>query len=327
MRTIKDFCVFATMVLWGLVVYLSPAAAQGEGFYYTIQKGDTLWDLSQKFYNSQWDWPGLWEQNREVKNPHWIYPGNKIQIFLKKQPPVSMAAATPPPAPLPDPVQFVYFHMDYVSFIRPTPMPGLGTVISSEDNHQMISPSERLFIQPDKMGLFKPGETYLVYTTRNIGKKLNASGHDGFLHLIKARIRILEDHGPSVLARVEHGIRDVSSGDKIMSYTPSNPKISVVESPPPIHAELICSEDNLNMINDYTLAFIDKGRADNVHPGQIRTIAQSTTETNKSFFAKKSIPLSPLRAGKAIVLKAEKDTATVMVLSSNRDIHPGDGIY
>ncbi|MCG8685379.1 MAG: LysM peptidoglycan-binding domain-containing protein, partial [Desulfobacterales bacterium] len=55
------------------------------GFYYTIQKGDTLWDLSQKFYNSQWDWPGLWEMNKDIKNPHWIYPGNTIRVFLKPE--------------------------------------------------------------------------------------------------------------------------------------------------------------------------------------------------------------------------------------------------
>ena len=57
---------------------------EDSGFYYTIKKGDTLWDLSRKFYNSQWDWPGLWEMNQDIKNPHWIYPGKKIRIFLKE---------------------------------------------------------------------------------------------------------------------------------------------------------------------------------------------------------------------------------------------------
>jgi len=47
------------------------------GFYYTIKKGDTLWDLSEKFYNSQWDWPGLWEMNDEIKNPPLDIPRKK----------------------------------------------------------------------------------------------------------------------------------------------------------------------------------------------------------------------------------------------------------
>jgi LysM repeat protein len=47
---------------------------------YTIQKGDTLWDLSQKFLNNPWYWPKIWSQNPGIENPHWIYPGNKLHI-------------------------------------------------------------------------------------------------------------------------------------------------------------------------------------------------------------------------------------------------------
>src|SRR5882672_1954926 len=47
---------------------------------YTIQKGDTLWDLSQKFLNNPWYWPKIWSLNPAIENPHWIYPGNKLRI-------------------------------------------------------------------------------------------------------------------------------------------------------------------------------------------------------------------------------------------------------
>src|SRR6266853_1472784 len=47
---------------------------------YTIQKGDTLWDLSQKFLNNPWYWPKIWSLNPGIENPHWIYPGNKIRV-------------------------------------------------------------------------------------------------------------------------------------------------------------------------------------------------------------------------------------------------------
>ncbi len=48
------------------------------GFYYTIQKGDTLWDLSNQFNDSPWLWPELWEGNDQISNPHWISPGERI---------------------------------------------------------------------------------------------------------------------------------------------------------------------------------------------------------------------------------------------------------
>jgi hypothetical protein len=47
---------------------------------YTIQKGDTLWDLSQKFLTNPWYWPKIWSLNPSIENPHWIYPGNKLRI-------------------------------------------------------------------------------------------------------------------------------------------------------------------------------------------------------------------------------------------------------
>jgi nucleoid-associated protein YgaU len=55
-------------------------AQPGATAEYTIQKGDTLWDLSQKFLDSPWYWPKIWSLNPGIENPHWIYPGNRIRV-------------------------------------------------------------------------------------------------------------------------------------------------------------------------------------------------------------------------------------------------------
>ncbi|MGA1846669.1 LysM peptidoglycan-binding domain-containing protein [Deferribacter abyssi] len=47
---------------------------------YMIQKGDTLWDISKKFYNDNFKWPLIWKYNVTINNPDLIYPKQKIYI-------------------------------------------------------------------------------------------------------------------------------------------------------------------------------------------------------------------------------------------------------
>jgi len=94
MRFQNLFRIFTLVCLGTAVVFLAPSAALAEekevvvqeqevphesGVYYTIQKGDTLWDLSERFFDSPALWPGLWTINDQIPNPHWIFPGERIR--------------------------------------------------------------------------------------------------------------------------------------------------------------------------------------------------------------------------------------------------------
>ena len=62
---------------------------------YLIQGGDTLWDLSAKFYGDPYLWPQIWEQNRYIQDAHWIYPGDPLVVGTKVTPLEEIEAGLP----------------------------------------------------------------------------------------------------------------------------------------------------------------------------------------------------------------------------------------
>lgn len=45
---------------------------------YSIQKGDTLWDISNTFFGDPNFWPKIWSLNSEIYNPHEILPNGSV---------------------------------------------------------------------------------------------------------------------------------------------------------------------------------------------------------------------------------------------------------
>jgi hypothetical protein len=47
---------------------------------YIINKGDTLWDLAQRWLGDPYLGPQIWDENRYILDSHWIYPGDPLVV-------------------------------------------------------------------------------------------------------------------------------------------------------------------------------------------------------------------------------------------------------
>ena len=58
-----------------------PASTNKQVRYYTVKKGDCLWNISKKYYGKGSDYNKIFNANKDkIKNPSLIYPGQKFVI-------------------------------------------------------------------------------------------------------------------------------------------------------------------------------------------------------------------------------------------------------
>ncbi|MBT4760929.1 MAG: LysM peptidoglycan-binding domain-containing protein [Bdellovibrionaceae bacterium] len=60
----------------------SKIIGQREKDSYKIQKGDSLWGISQVLFGDGHYWPKVWSKNGSIQNPHLISSGNSIHFLL-----------------------------------------------------------------------------------------------------------------------------------------------------------------------------------------------------------------------------------------------------
>lgn len=53
---------------------------------YTVQKGDTLWDITERELRDPFLWPKVWNANPQIANPDRIYPKQTIRIPFSLMP-------------------------------------------------------------------------------------------------------------------------------------------------------------------------------------------------------------------------------------------------
>lgn len=302
------------------------------GVYYTVQKGDTLWDVSKRFSDSPWLWPELWKENRHIANPHIINPGEQIRLFYnreidliveeKEKPEENKIIAQSKESSKKDVIYYNYPAIDSVGFIKKEPVAPAGSIFKAKDDKVLISIGDLLYIKPESNSNFTPGTKYIVY--RTFEPLINKETEEliGYQHYLTGMVEIKKIEPLYVIAEVKQSFKEIAINDLLMPYKSKLSKIPVIEGEKGIEGTIIASEEKREIIGDNTVAFIDKGEADGVKPGQFYSVFYQEKK-NISPDTKEETYLDRVDFGKVFVLFTERTTSSVLVTKSDKSINIG----
>jgi len=328
-------CILTSLIILpaGLSAQESRKTLEHEiGVYYTVQQGDTLWDVSKRFSDSPWLWPELWKENRHIANPHVINPGERLRLFYNKETDLIVEAKQKPEenkviaqAKETSKKNVIYYNypaIDSIGFIRKELVAPNGSIFKVKDDKVLISVGDLLYIKPESNSNFTPGTKYIVYRTLEplINKETEAL--IGYQHYLTGIVEIKKIEPLYVVAEVIMSFKEIALTDLLMPYKPKSSQIPVIEGVKGIEGTIIASEEKRAIIGDNTVAFIDKGEADGVKPGQFYSIFYQEKK-NISPDIKEEIYLDPVDFGKVFVLYTEQATSSVLVTKSDKSINIG----
>ncbi len=338
---------YVALLLLPAFISLNAAAAETAGDkagVHTVVKGDTLWDISEKYLGNPFLWPKLWQWNEYISNPHFIYPGDPVNLrppsvmvrrplkeeglleLVEEEESVEAAAgeaATPEGSAEAKERAYSFPELRDSGFIDNDEMKMAGKIIDAEDEKIMLSVGDTLYLTLNDDG--KVGDLYTIFKTGSeithpVTRK--SLGYKILVHGIAEITGVTEE---LATARVVKAFDAITRGDLIKPRDTLPEKITVRAAAAPLSGYIVAAREERTTFGERDIIYIDLGKKDGLERGNpLIVYKEGRTVTDRS--AEKSYTLPSVTIGRLIVLAVKEGSSVAIITKSVEEMRVGEKI-
>ncbi len=346
----------------GASAVLGAARPQEVPAVHVVRKGDTLWDLSDSYYQNPWGWPKVWSYNPQIVNPHWIYPGDQIRLrdasaaggaqrAFAAAPGAALATTSLGKGKSGSVPPTTIFLRDQ-GFLGDPKRDVWGELVGSAEDQMLLADGNRVYLMMRPGVTLTPGQMLTLFTPlRKPDDVKGARRPPGEIVSVKGTIKV-DQFDPKTRVASGEVVESLDVIERGFKVGPVGRRFDVV---PPTKAEksvqtrVLTSLYPHELLGQHQLAFLDRGAEDGLSPGarlfvlrrgdnwrgsltvasgmlkdrvKMESSERVDVERTPTSGDDKQFPTEVV--AELRVLRTEKYSAVAIVIESRREIEPGD---
>lgn len=311
---------------------------------YTIQPGDTLWEISTSMLKNPNDWPQLWSFNEYITNPHWIYPGNRLMFTMGDllNPPrmdlegeqrdgynvsalnyESTDAVCGPDIRFDKPYPLTRFIVDgFLS--KPKDLKAVGKVSKSPHNQSFMVERNLVYLKVKDPNSYTCGDVVTIYrkTKKKVKHPFQRRNY-GSMYRVVGEAKVVHRYGNYITASIRNSWDGVARGDLVGNPRPTILQLNV-QTPEGDLSGIVVQRLKIenSTATERDIIFIDRGSNDGVKEGDSFYVVQQRDEYLQAY-AKDDRKLPPRVIGRIVVVSTESDHSTAVITDASKGINEG----
>lgn len=287
---------------------------------YTVVKGDTLWDISERFLSRPWLWPEIWHVNPQIANPHLIYPGDRIALtYVNGKPRLQLIrASSKDTGPISQfPLGEIEEFLIEPKVVTNAELRAAPYVVAGDEGRLISSAGSHVYVRgnlpEDRYSVFRPGDALVDPDTGEV------LGHEA-IHVSKASM--VSRGNPSKMVLTSNK-RETLVGDRLMTNPDAlqvafEPRTSTITKP----GKIISLFDAVSKAGKNQVVVLNVGENDGVQAGDVMSVISDDRRVRDVISPKKNdfVVIPGDESGVIMVFRTFERVSYALIMSARRSV-------